>query len=251
MIPLHSDRNDSTDSAGDGGESRVASPRSGTRSGRARSSARRASFSARAERAAVAALWTVVGSHTLGWDRRLRWTNTVLALLGLANFVVVLLLYQACWDAESLRFDLEPANCAAFLPLRTAAHIAWAAFVGVLIHYYHLKATFQSLVAHYPSKGAAFFGSDLCASFCIELVLSLVQPFPLLYFVLDLHRTHYLVLLALLAKVYLLFRVLRDWSEVYIERFNIKQRSRSHTNFYTMVRAHAHTHTRTALAGRQ
>lgn len=188
---------------------------------------------AHAEQEAFEALWRVVYSTTINWDTKLRHINTLLTALGLLNLAVVFALFQGCWSSDTLAFSLEQ-HCASYLPLQFVSYVTYGAFVAVLIWYYIEKAEYKALISHFPSRWSAFTHSGLFVGFWSELGLSLVQPFPILYLLVDLSHAQYLVILSLIAKLYLFLRLLRDWSEVYRKRMFIKQNTRFNTSYYAM-----------------
>jgi hypothetical protein len=188
---------------------------------------------AHAEQEALATLWRVVYSSSLTWDSRVRRLNTALTILGAINFAIVVALFQGCWDDRTLRFMLEQ-HCAAYTPLQFLAQFAYAAFLAVLCWYYYEKAGYHALHSHFPSRWSAFIHCGLRAGFLWELLASLVQPFPILYLLIDLKHSQYLVILALLAKLYLVLRLLRDYSEVYQRRMFIKQHSQFDRSYFAM-----------------
>ncbi len=197
---------------------------------------------------AYAQLWRVVYSASLSWDKKLRRTHDLLALLGLLNFAVVVALFQSCFNQRTLHFKLDAADCGAYIPLQIAGGVLYAGFIVTLCYYYFLKSGFKAMLSLYPTRSSAFLHSGLLHRFAMEVALSLVQPVPLLGLVMDLSHAQWLVILALLAKLYLLVRVLRDHSEVYQQRMFLKQGTKFDTNFFemdllTVAKTYAYTYT--------
>jgi hypothetical protein len=188
---------------------------------------------AHAEMEAFEALWRVVYRSALEWDAKLRYINTLLFVIASLNLFVIFTLFQGCWSPQTLRFSLEK-GCSKYHNSQIASFILFFAFLGTLVWYYYEKSGYKAFTSHFPSRWSAFTHSGLKNGFIWEVCAALIQPFPLLYLFLDLSEAQYLVILSLLARFYLLLRLLRDWSEVYRKRLFIKQRTRFDTSFYAM-----------------
>ena len=189
---------------------------------------------AAAEQEALSTLWRIVFQNSLQWDAQLRRLNTALALFGLVNFSLVVALYQLCWSTRTLHVSMG-SECAEEPVLQLLSQLSYACFVVLLVLYYSAKSGYIATISHFPSSWSAFWYSGLRNSFFAELAASMIQPFPVLYLVLEMKDSQWLLLLALMAKLYLLMRFLRDHSEIYQKRHFIKvQQSQFDRSFFAM-----------------
>lgn len=189
--------------------------------------------SAHAEQDALEALWRVVYSTTLNWDKRLRRLNTALCVIAVLNLAVIFWLFQGCWNPQTLQFSLER-GCHSYRPSQVLSCGLVAAFIAVLVYYYAEKSAYCAFNFHFPSRWSAFTHSGLLRSFLLEFLATLLQPFPIVHLFVDLNHSQYLVILSLCARLYLLARLLRDWSAAYQKRMFIKQGTRFDTASYSI-----------------
>jgi len=205
------------------------------------------------EQTAIETVWRQAYGTQLRWDKKLRFINVLLCIIAALHYAAIIAAYQFCWSDRTLDFSFSPGHCSILPALLHLTLVFSVAFIGVLLWYYVEKSKFKALVGHFNSPYAAFYHTGLRTAFLKEFVATLIQPFPFIGLLFNIHHAHYLWLIALIARIYLIFRVLRDFSEAYQKRFFIKQNSRFDTSFYrmdsrTIAKAYLYRYTGTCLA---